>query len=507
MLKAFFTLFLLLSSILLFGQPSIITGPMPSKICINDTTQKTLSYSATEGYFIENGFIIKVLKVNQVDSSVISYDYVIPDSVKNNLIYFRLDSLLDINEVENGVRYLSKVVALPFEGTYSNFFDIISKPKIPNVVEDIELCQDSTPEALLPNSSAYFRWYLSRTNGIPLVTAPIPNTSALANQIYYVSEFNACGESERGTVNVTIKPKATRSPAITSSKTTIFWGEEITLTANTSCVAQDSLRWSNFKSGSSIKFAPDTTYTYYAFCKHDKCESPISNQITINVVNNQYCAPFTELSSTYGIGTAAINLNGIPLASNTQFKNYRVYQSSNTKLVKNNPYNFVIQFPQKYFANTQHLAVWLDFNRNNVFDPNEIVYQSSTPINGGTNVNFSITLPNTTSVGLTRLRVRTRPDYDGQVSSPCANYNSSETEDYIITIDNPCPDDLILSSPNADISSGSQTINAKGTIQATNKIAGNGTTVILSAGKVIELKSGFSAEKGGVFITRIEGCL
>lgn len=488
---------------------TITTGLMPSKICINDTTQKTLNFTTTGSFYSGNEFVIKVLKVNQIDSSVITFDYIIPDSVKNNIIYFKLDSLLDVNDMANGVRYFAKVTSTSpvIEGTYSNLFDVITKPNTPFVSKSIELCQNSVAEPLIPDNISQFNWYSSATGGVPLSVTPIPNTSTLGYQtFFYVSEFNACGESSRDTVTVTIKPKATRSPVITASKTSVLFGEEISLSASTACVSQDSLRWSNFKTGTNITFAPDTTTTYYAYCEHDGCESPLSNQISVNVGNNPYCVPSTKLSSTYGMGVSAVNIGGTAINSNTKFENYRVYQATSVSLSKNTNYNFVIQIPSKDYTFMQNMAVWLDFNRNNVFDVNERIYQNATSFSGGTTVNLSFTLPNTATAGITRLRIRTRPDFDGAVASPCDEYSFGETEDYILTVADPCPNDLVLSSPTNDITAGTQTFVAKNTIQATNKITGNGTTIILNAGKTIELKSGFYVSNGTVFVAQNMGC-
>jgi GEVED domain/Ig-like domain CHU_C associated len=505
-------LHLIVLNILIFqayGQsPAIITGLMPNKICINDTTQKTLSFTTTGGFNYGNEFVIKILKVNQIDSSIISFDYIIPDSVKTNIIYFKLDSLLNVNDLANGVRYLARVTSIApvIEGTYSNLFDVITKPNLPFVSKSIELCQNSTAIALSPDNVSQFNWYSTPTGGVPLSSSSIPNTASLANQSFYISEFNACGESGRDTITIIIKPKATRSPLIMASKTTILFGEEISLTASTTCVLQDSLRWSNFKTGTNIIFAPDTTTNYYAYCEYDGCESPLSNQIIINVANNPYCVPSTKLLSTYGLGTSTVSISGTAVNANTKFRNYSVYESTNVSLSKNSNYNFVIQIPQKEYSNTQNMAVWLDFNRNNVFDTNEIIYQNTSPINGNMNVNFSFTLPNTATNGVTRLRIRTRPDFDGAVVSPCDEYSFGETEDYIMTVAEPCPNDLVLSSPTNDITAGTQTFAAKNTIQATNKITGNGTMVIFNAGKVMDLKSGFFVDTGSVFITQKGGC-
>lgn len=71
-----------------------------------------------------------------------------------------------------------------------------------------------------------------------------------------------------------------------------------------------------------------------------------------------------------------------------------------------------------------HFKVWLDMNRNNLFEPNEIISSSDTNSGYNDSYFFSFIIPQTISPGDVRLRVTSR--YDNIVNSSCINGNSSD---------------------------------------------------------------------------------
>ncbi|MBO0936559.1 hypothetical protein J2I47_08395 [Fibrella sp. HMF5335] len=78
----------------------------------------------------------------------------------------------------------------------------------------------------------------------------------------------------------------------------------------------------------------------------------------------------------------------------------------------------------------QHIAIWLDANRDGVYSPSERLYKSTGAItsNGWTG---TLTIPPIQS-GLYRLRVRCR--WYSEVNDPCEQYTYGETEDYILDV-------------------------------------------------------------------------
>ena len=85
-------------------------------------------------------------------------------------------------------------------------------------------------------------------------------------------------------------------------------------------------------------------------------------------------------------------------------------------------------------SNTYSAVLWIDYNRNGVFETSEGVQVLSTTT-GGTTGTVSFTVPVTASAGLTGLRIRTRAiNNTNDPSTSCDLYGSGETQDYVVTI-------------------------------------------------------------------------
>ena len=102
-------------------------------------------------------------------------------------------------------------------------------------------------------------------------------------------------------------------------------------------------------------------------------------------------------------------------------------------------YNFTMKtgYPGGSGYVPQHLGIWIDANQDNDFDDSgEMVYQSSGSgiMSGTIQINGSFTVPATAKVGNLRMRVRSRAQYEGIVTSPCDAQDSGETEDFLIAV-------------------------------------------------------------------------
>ena len=126
--------------------------------------------------------------------------------------------------------------------------------------------------------------------------------------------------------------------------------------------------------------------------------------------------------------------------------------STATPLAKGQTYSFSFKtYVDSTFAYfPQHLAIWIDFNKNGIFEPSERLYQSTG--NPGNVLNGNLTIPGGTPAGMTRMRIRTQYAPSGQVSDPCATYNYGETEDHLITIED---NSVIVSAQTGDWDIGS----------------------------------------------------
>ncbi|MCR9065660.1 MAG: GEVED domain-containing protein [Cytophagales bacterium] len=153
--------------------------------------------------------------------------------------------------------------------------------------------------------------------------------------------------------------------------------------------------------------------------------------------------------------------------------------------------------------------IWLDFNGNEVFEENEMLYGSNQRNIGVISGEF--TIPNGVQTVLaTRLRVTTQLFYEDNPLSPCSVTGSGypgETEDYLINIYNACPSEIVLSNPSDNILSNNRVFQASkliGKIKASNLISGNSSVIYRS--KVIELDPGFKVGDQAVFKAEIGGC-
>lgn len=86
---------------------------------------------------------------------------------------------------------------------------------------------------------------------------------------------------------------------------------------------------------------------------------------------------------------------------------------------------------------TEHWAIWIDTNQNEVFEDSEKVLSG---LSGTAAVNGTLTIPSVTTQTSTRMRIAMK--YNGAPTSACGDIGSGEVEDYTVLIppnDNPPP--------------------------------------------------------------------
>jgi hypothetical protein len=71
--------------------------------------------------------------------------------------------------------------------------------------------------------------------------------------------------------------------------------------------------------------------------------------------------------------------------------------------------------------------VWVDLNRNGVFDSSEVLYSGG----GSSMLNGQIVIPTTAAAGATRLRVQMKY---GSAPAACESFSYGEVEDYTVLI-------------------------------------------------------------------------
>lgn len=87
-------------------------------------------------------------------------------------------------------------------------------PPSPTVGSPVQYCQNQNADQLTATGTNLL-WYTTATGGTGTSIAPVPSTSTPGKTVYYVSQSNYCGESERASIEVDIfaGPSATISYA------------------------------------------------------------------------------------------------------------------------------------------------------------------------------------------------------------------------------------------------------------------------------------------------------
>jgi photosystem II stability/assembly factor-like uncharacterized protein len=150
--------------------------------------------------------------------------------------------------------------------------------------------------------------------------------------------------------------------------------------------------------------------------------------------NLAYCTPTIANGCAGGDQIESFSIQNTTLnnsQSGCSAGSYGNYNSSAHDVVAGSIYPFsyqaLTQSNGNYFP--QNIAIWADINQNGVFETNEMLFQSTT---AAKIINGNITIPNSASSGIMRLRIRSR--YSGLVTSPCTVYSFGETEDYLLNV-------------------------------------------------------------------------
>ena len=152
-----------------------------------------------------------------------------------------------------------------------------------------------------------------------------------------------------------------------------------------------------------------------------------------------YCFPTYTNGKTDGDLISNITITGTTLANNTGTVPVNPSYTHFTGL----PNYTATLFPGVLYEinvtvgtyQQQNIAVWIDYNDDFVFAPEERVGYTLTEIGSNETGIFSILLDCTAPSGMHRMRVRDVWNTEAATIDPCANYGYGETEDYDIMIE------------------------------------------------------------------------
>ncbi|WP_294249552.1 GEVED domain-containing protein [uncultured Chryseobacterium sp.] len=231
--------------------------------------------------------------------------------------------------------------------------------------------------------------------------------------------------------------------AITQTTATVSW----TATANSTYVVQyrpvGSPTWITVTSaGNSINLTGLTDGIQYQVQVSTVCngvQGPFSAPVTFTTLGLTYCTMTSNNFASEYISNVTVTPVGAPVMSNNSAgSTYTDYSNTPSALV-----NLVIGSTgnnisvTKFFPGTQFseaVGVWIDFNRNGVFETNEQVM--NTPSNTNTPVTATFNVPATAYNGPATTRMRVAMRY---LSAPvmCQNFNDGEVEDYAVKLIQP----------------------------------------------------------------------
>ncbi|MFH1320321.1 MAG: GEVED domain-containing protein [Bacteroidota bacterium] len=295
------------------------------------------------------------------------------------------------------------------------------------------------------------------------ISKPPPNDVGV---IAIDAPTNGCGLSANESITIRVENFGIDTQSVIPVAYRVSGGLPVNDTIFATLIPGDTISFT-FTTTTDLSVA-DSTYVFDAWTSLTN-DSTNTNDRLINyfVFNNCYCIP------TYTNGCAQVytdrvefaGIDNIPSGTgcNGNIAAYIYYKNDTGKVVKG--YDHTITLTPNGF-NWEGFGVWIDFNQNNSFaDSGEFVFFSTpalSPVNG------NISIPFTAVSGNTRMRIRCINNYTPVAADNCNNQSYGETEDYLLLISDPPPNDVGVTSFIGPVSGCGLTSNENITVQITN---------------------------------------
>jgi hypothetical protein len=180
------------------------------------------------------------------------------------------------------------------------------------------------------------------------------------------------------------------------------------------------------------------------------CDSFFAND-TVYASVTKLLPAYCQSSATMPTNTEITNVTG-PGSLNNSSPSFGAMYTDFTTTVQpsvlspgiNYPMSITTSFaPGANINDSCHVKVWIDFNRDGVFDPvSELVFLHTTY--SSNTVSGSIQIPATVSSGFTAMRIVHQVAPAPNAVQPCGSYPQGETEDYMVNIVNQLPCDAAM---------------------------------------------------------------
>jgi hypothetical protein len=382
------------------------------------------------------------------------------------------------------------------------------------VVANVSICATGqTAQLTATGCTGTYEWFNAAVNGISLGTQNPFTTPALTMSTNYFVSCTQSGCTSRRNQATVFLTNIFTAPIVQDIE---VCSANNTATLTATCNGLD-LKWYSAVTngtllGSGNNFALANVLisrTVYAECSSAACGA--SPRAALQITLSSLC-PYCEPSGLNCSDDDMITQIKIDQGATNLYTNNSVCSASGfTLYTPATPVVFVAA--QRYKITTKNpgiwpngLAIWLDYNRNGVFETSEKVESYDSDNNLWMTRETNVAIPAMITAGVVRMRVKVI--YFGMPNDPCSSSEGGdgggfgEIEDYIITLSaggTPCPPSLIHTT--GILSAGDY--NAEQTIISQANV---GTLTNFQAGSSIVLDAGFQAGPSEVFEANIAGC-
>ncbi|KAF2335555.1 fibronectin type III domain-containing protein [Flavobacterium daemonense] len=383
---------------------------------------------------------------------------------ENILIGTSATTTFNVTGLRQGNTYLFTVKAKNANG-------LLSKSSVPvSVTTPKDNTSPTTPANLrattVTASKITIAWDPSTNNGGGIsylvyygdtLLTTVTNTSAtiieLGNNIAYDFSVQAVDEfgnkSAKTSISVTTLKDTTPptvAPQLTASETT-------SITTNLSWTAatdDEFITYYDIYNGSTLLYSvrgnvfqynvsglkEGTTYSFTVVARDGGSNKISSNVLSVTTVAiPKYCstkATSDDGNKIYRVILGSINNNATSLGA---VANYSDFTTQTTSLNPGQEYTITLQMLRSSGVDKNGLAVWIDLNGDKDFDDEgELVWSKFDNSEPFTSIEGKFTLPLTSKVGRTRMRVSVKRN---EIPKPCEEFVYGEIEDYSIDIKKP----------------------------------------------------------------------
>ncbi len=143
--------------------------------------------------------------------------------------------------------------------------------------------------------------------------------------------------------------------------------------------------------------------------------------------NRDYCIPSANCS--WGDGLTGFAMGDISnMGSGCSTNGYGDFTAMSTEVIVGEVYDVTMSTGYS----DQYVTIWIDFNKNEIFEPSEIILSGFHLASSGQNYTTQVTIPEEAESGETRMRVKAEWLYVPE--DPCSDMNYGETEDYTVIV-------------------------------------------------------------------------